>query len=181
VLSISKNKKILVPYAGLGYCFDVTKYLRKNFKLTEQSLSKYVKNYFAITEINRLQVEVFRIISLLRKEPFSIFEKDFLKLDEKVIGNFGYILSMPPIGAEVHNRKEIIDTLGYHGRQLINYVLIKLLRSQKSKSRVALLVNLGFLLQQDSNSNSIRLSILSPGYLQGIVQLAAQKANCFYS
>lgn len=57
LLLILKNKKILVPYAGLGYCFDIIQDLEKKFKLTKQSLSRYVKDYFAITEGNLLRSE----------------------------------------------------------------------------------------------------------------------------
>jgi hypothetical protein len=122
----------------------------------------FIENYFAVKEINLRQVEVLQIISLLRKEPIQVIASDFLKVDRKIIGDFEYIFSMPPIGAEIHHEDEIKGTLGYHGRQLINYIFVKLLKSRKSNSKIAILVPLSFLFLQDSNSNSIGLSILRP-------------------
>ena len=170
LLLISKNKKILVPYAGLGYCFDIIQDLKKEFKLTKHSFNRYVKDYFVITEGNLLRAEILRMISLIRGESFPILTKDFLQLDEEYLENFEYIFSIPPFGTEVYDQKTINYTLGNYGKQLVNHVLAKLL-AQKAKSRLILLVYQGFLFQQDSSS--IRYSILKPSFLRGIIELPA--------
>ena len=169
LLSLEKNKKIFNAFGEYGYNFDISNFFKKNFNLTRRSLTKYVENYLTINSINSDRNEVLQLISLLRKEPIKIVKENFLKLDQKFIDSFDYIVCTPPFGATIYSNEEVKNILGDHGKKLINYVFLKLLKSQKSKLKIAVLVESAFLFSR--NFDKVRLSILESGFLKGIIEL----------
>jgi len=168
LLEIKKDKKILFPYARQGDIFDIIKLLEKKFDLKKQKLEDYLKNYLVGIEVNKTIYEILKINSELQDKPIKLINSDFLKLDSKFVNNFDYVFCMPPIGAELYD-KEIKYEYGSLGRSLINYVIVKLQKSQKHLSKVAIIVPQSFLFTK--NLVSLRLSLAHPCYLRGIIQL----------
>jgi len=169
ILSIEKNKEILIPYCGQGFIFHIAELLVKKFNLKENR-KQYLSDYLVGTEINKNAYEILKIISLLRNEPVKIINRDFLKLDSKNIPNSGYVISLPPVGAEIQNQIEVKNVFGSYGRLLINYVVLKLLEKRNTDTKAALLVPENFLFSGTSNSQLIRKQILQSS-VRGIIQL----------
>src|SRR5262249_16337544 len=95
--------------------------------------------------------------------------RDFLELDNKLLDEYQYIFCMPPVGTRTHDEGRVKKMLGDHGRELFNYLFVKL-QHLKLLSKVAILVPPGFLFYSYW-TKKIRQSILNQGILRGIIQL----------
>ena len=169
LLEIPKDKKMLVFSDGQDYIFQISKFFIRNLKLSESNRKKYLKKNLAVIEKDSRIADIIKLISILRTEPFQVYVKSFLKADESFVQSFEFFLGMPPMGDIVH-KEEVENNIGsYYGRQLINYVIMKIRESQSNKSKAAFLVPLGFLYYQ--NSDLVRRAILEPGYLKGVFQM----------
>jgi len=163
---ITIDDKIFLPYCRFGNGYQIIDILEKKFHL-ENNSTRYLESHITGSEHEQKQLDITKLISLLRNKPIKILKNEFTELSPEIISQYDCFLIFPPLDSQIRNND--FQELGDFGNNLTSYIIMKLLREKKPGSKAILLTTPSFL--ASTRYQKIRDEVKRSGYLRGVIQL----------